>query len=213
MTDIAVSPDNTLLASASWDHSIRIWQLQNDAIPLHVYFHQHTNKIWRIAFHPLYRPGHRLLFSACMDGTTQIFDLDNYNSRTVTLYANPAHLSLPNSLTAFTEEEASQRGYHSLLLPTLTSPDRQQPTPAEAAQQRPQQPQPHQPTNMQPMEAGSSDGAASRSEAGWSQCDCLSVPRDANVLLIIRTAASSHLAAMTAAFECIACQTNSWWHC
>ena len=161
VTDIAVSPDNAILASASWDHSIRIWQLQNEACPLHVYFHQHSNKIWRIAFHPLYRPGHRLLFSACMDGTTQIFDLDNYSSRTVTLYASPSHLSLPNTIVAFTAEEASKHSYLHSLLPTFTNPDRPRP-----AQPRPQQQRlPHQALEMQSTEAGLSAAATGRSES------------------------------------------------
>ena len=167
VTDIAVSPDNSILASASWDHSIRIWQLQHEASPLHVFFHQHTNKIWRIAFHPLYRPGHRLLFSACMDGTTQIFDLDNCNSRTVTLYADPLHLKLPNTITAFTTEEAVKHGYHSLLQPTLTTPDRQQPTPAAISPQQQQPPQqlpaPNQPLIMMAEEAGQAAAAAASS--------------------------------------------------
>ena len=165
VTDIAVSPDNAILASASWDHSIRIWQLQRAPQPLHVFFHQHSNKIWRIAFHPHYRPGHRLLFSASMDGSTQIFDLDNCSSRTVTLFANPLHLSLPNTLTALTADEAARRGYLQLLLPTLTSADRQQPMPAVDPQPSQQQQQ----LSLQPeermLEVGSSVAGSGGSEA------------------------------------------------
>ena len=121
VTDIAISPDNDLLASASWDHSVRVWALRKGGEPFAVFFHHHSNKIWRISFHPHYTPQHRLLFTASMDGSTQIFDLNRPEQPSVTLFAHPQHLSMTDHLTAFTDEEAVKGGYRSVITPHLTT--------------------------------------------------------------------------------------------
>ena len=120
VTDIAISPDNALLASASWDHSIRVWALRKGGEPYAIFFHHHHNKIWRISFHPHFTPSHRLLFSASMDGSTQIFDLNRPEQSSITLFAHPQHLSMPDHLAALTEEEAVKGGYRKWLTPQLT---------------------------------------------------------------------------------------------
>ena len=119
VTDIAISPDNELLASASWDHSIRVWQLRKGGEVYAVFFHHHSNKIWRIAFHPLYTPQHRLLFSASMDGSTQIFDLNRPEAPSIRLVAHPQHLHMADHLTAWTEEEAIKGQYQRWLTAEL----------------------------------------------------------------------------------------------
>ena len=130
VTDLAISPDNDLLASASWDHSVRVWALRRGGEPYAVFFHHHSNKIWRISFHPQYSAQRRLLFTASMDGSAQIFDLNRPEQPSVTLFAHPQHLSMPDHLTAFTTEEAVKAGYHFVITPHLTTINQQRNGPA-----------------------------------------------------------------------------------
>lgn len=69
LTDVAVSNDNTLIASASEDRRIRIWSAA-DGAPLAV-LQGHGDSINYIYFHPLFN----VLISSSDDATARVWDL------------------------------------------------------------------------------------------------------------------------------------------
>ncbi len=71
---LAFSPDGTQLASASFDHSVRLWDMQKHA-PLKE-FHHHSDFVYAVAFSP---DGKRLV-SASKDRTVALFDVQTGKS-------------------------------------------------------------------------------------------------------------------------------------
>jgi len=65
---LAVSPDGTSVASASWDGTARIWSLNDDAPPVEI--NGHNSSVNDVAFSP---DGGRL-YSASADGTIRVWD-------------------------------------------------------------------------------------------------------------------------------------------
>jgi WD40 repeat protein len=68
---VAFTPDGTLLASASYDHTIRLWDAQNRKLvgePLR----GHSQEIYRLAF----SPDGRTLSSASGDHTVRLWDVE-----------------------------------------------------------------------------------------------------------------------------------------
>src|SRR5262249_14321844 len=66
---IAFSPDGKLLASASDDHGVRIWDVQTGRVRL---LGEHTDEAWCIAF----SPNGRLLASSSKDKTVRVWDVE-----------------------------------------------------------------------------------------------------------------------------------------
>ncbi len=67
---LAYSPDGTRLASASFDHSVRMWDVKSHATLKE--YHHHSDFVYAVAFSP---DGKRLV-SASKDRTVQLFDIE-----------------------------------------------------------------------------------------------------------------------------------------
>ncbi len=85
VVSLAVSPDGLSLASASWDHSVRLWLLAGGAPRV---FEGHQQNVNGVAF----TPDGRLLVSAGYDATLRIWPLSGAGS--------PAVKTLPTPLNA-----------------------------------------------------------------------------------------------------------------
>ena len=79
---LAVSPDDALLASASWDHSVRIWPLAGGAPRI---FEGHSQNVNGVAF----TPDGRALVSASYDLTVRIWPMDNAASSAIVTLPTP----------------------------------------------------------------------------------------------------------------------------
>ena len=71
---LAFSPDGTQLASASFDHSVRLWDVKTHATLKE--YHHHSDFVYAVAFSP---DGKRLV-SASKDRTVQLFEKDTAKS-------------------------------------------------------------------------------------------------------------------------------------
>lgn len=71
---MAFSPDGTQLASASFDHSVRLWDVKTHASLKE--YHHHSDFVYAVAFSP---DGKRLV-SASKDRTVQLFEKDTAKS-------------------------------------------------------------------------------------------------------------------------------------
>ncbi|WP_366523344.1 c-type cytochrome [uncultured Roseobacter sp.] len=65
---LAASPDRRRVASASWDRTIRVWSLDDEALPVEI--RGHANIVTDVAFSP---DGKRI-YSASADGTIRVWD-------------------------------------------------------------------------------------------------------------------------------------------
>lgn len=65
ISDLAVSHENTLLASGSNDKTVRVWCMQKGA-PIQA-FRQHTGQISTVCFPPFFQGGVRYLVSVATD--------------------------------------------------------------------------------------------------------------------------------------------------
>jgi WD40 repeat protein len=66
---LAVSPDGNTLATASMDHSIRVWDLQSPQEP--TVLHGHLSEVWTIAF----SPDGGTLISGAKDGSVNLWSI------------------------------------------------------------------------------------------------------------------------------------------
>jgi WD40 repeat protein len=71
---IAFSPDGAQLASASFDHSVRLWDVKTHATVKE--YHHHSDFVYAVAF----GPDGKKLASASKDRTVQLFDRDTGKS-------------------------------------------------------------------------------------------------------------------------------------
>jgi WD40 repeat protein len=83
ITDLAISPDNSMVASSSEDKAVRVWSLR-DGVPLAVLL-GHVDSVNYVSFHPVLNR----LFSGSDDGTVKAWNLDGV--------APTNHLALPLS--------------------------------------------------------------------------------------------------------------------
>jgi WD40 repeat protein len=94
ITSLALSPDGTLLASGSWDHTIKLWQLETGKL-LHT-LKGHTDAITAVAI----SPDGQTLISGSRDRTIRLWDLNASGRLSATLTANlnpVSALSVPTS--------------------------------------------------------------------------------------------------------------------
>lgn len=66
---LALSPDGNTLATASMDHSIRLWDLQSQREP--IVLHGHLTEVWSVAF----SPDGRTLMSGAKDGSINLWSI------------------------------------------------------------------------------------------------------------------------------------------
>jgi WD40 repeat protein len=66
---LAISPDGNTLATASMDHSIRLWDLQSGREP--TVLHGHLTEVWSVAF----SPDGRTLISGAKDGSINLWSI------------------------------------------------------------------------------------------------------------------------------------------
>jgi cytochrome c len=81
---LAISPDGATLASASWDHTIRLWRLADGTVRVR---EGHTQNVNGVAF----TPDGKAIVSAAYDLTLRIWPLDG---------ASPTIVTLPSPLSA-----------------------------------------------------------------------------------------------------------------
>ena len=66
---VAFSPEDQLLASASMDKTVRLWNVVTGA--LHAIFADHSDKVWAVAF----SSDEQLLVSGSSDGTARLWNV------------------------------------------------------------------------------------------------------------------------------------------
>ena len=104
ITEIVVSPDNTIVASSSLDKRIRLWDINGVALGVLV---GHTADVMRVVFNPDWScapmapsssaaaasasasSGRRLLISASLDGTARIWDCANLGGQPIVVSSRP----------------------------------------------------------------------------------------------------------------------------
>ena len=75
--DVAFSPDGRILASGSYDKTVKLWDLANES-PVKT-LHGHQDQVFRIAF----SPDGRSLASCSGDGTTIVWDVETGERRQI----------------------------------------------------------------------------------------------------------------------------------
>ena len=73
VASLAFKPNSYLLASGSWDHTIRIWNVGNNNRQHVRTLRGHTKPVWSVAW----SPDGRTLASASQDGTVRLWNPDN----------------------------------------------------------------------------------------------------------------------------------------
>jgi cytochrome c len=109
---LAVSPDGTMLASASWDHTARVWSLASGEARLFEGHHQNVNGV---AFSP---DGHALT-SAGYDATLRIWPLKGSGSPLVVPFPAPL-----NTVAAASDGEIIAAGVDGRVYFLLSSGER-----------------------------------------------------------------------------------------
>ncbi len=85
--DIAFSPDNQHLATAGFDHTVKLWSILDNSSPIAIFKTLH-GRVSEVAFTP---DGSRLLTYSSDDGTTELWNLKGNEIATITVL--PENLS------------------------------------------------------------------------------------------------------------------------
>ncbi len=104
VTDLAISPDNTLLASSGNDNAARVWSIGcargsaaeafSFGFPVAVLL-GHQKDITRITFSSQWEPGCRRLITLSYDGTIRVYDCDRWSQAPVVLFAGSNAIPSP----------------------------------------------------------------------------------------------------------------------
>ena len=80
--DLEFSPDGKMLASASWDRTIKLWDLKGNVLAT---LSGHQEEVFDVAF----SPDGELLASASGDGTVRLWQRVNTSERYIRAYSSP----------------------------------------------------------------------------------------------------------------------------